>query len=245
MCTVSWLPGAGGYTLCFNRDERFTRSPALPPAPHTRDGMAFLAPLDGDFHGTWLAVNAAGVTVCLLNRYQVPGYQPPARPRSRGLLVLDLIAAGSVRELWRMLEGTDLGQTAPFTLAALEPATVPRVAVWDGATLAGGPRPAPGFLFTSSSVTEPEVAASREATFAAVTAPTPEDLVRLHRSHLPERGRRSVCMHRDDGETQCFSQVTVTEDRVTLLHVPDAPCRGVPLPPLSLERRALPCPATE
>lgn len=245
MCTVSWLPGAGGYTLCFNRDERFTRAPALPPAPHTRNGMAFLAPLDGDFGGTWLAVNAAGLTIGLLNRYRVAGYQPPAEPRSRGLLVLDLIAAGSVRELRQVLDGTDLRQTAPFVLAALEPAAPPWVAVWDGTALNGSTRPAPGFLLTSSSVTEPEVAASRQATFATVESPTAEDLVRLHRSHLPERGRRSICMHRDDAETQCFSQVTVTDDRVTLLHVPDAPCRGEPLPPLSLERRALPCPATE
>lgn len=70
MCTVTWLADpAGGYALWFNRDERRTRPPGLPPAAAAAGDMPYLAPIDAEAGGTWLAVNAAGVTVGLLNHY--------------------------------------------------------------------------------------------------------------------------------------------------------------------------------
>lgn len=245
MCTVSWLPAPGGYTLCFNRDERHTRGPALPPERRAASGRVFLAPFDSDHGGTWLAVNDGGLTLGLLNRYG-PGAVVTAGPaRSRGLVILELIAAADVAAALRALEHSDLRRTPPFLLVALEPDRPPRIAEWDGAALAMATHHAPGLLRTSSAVTEPEVAAARRAQFAAAAPGTAAELAALHRSHHPDRGKRSVCMHREDAETRSFSQVTVTPDRVTLLHVPDAPCRGLPLPPLTLDRRALPCPTPE
>lgn len=243
MCTVSWLPLADGYTLCFNRDERYSRAPAMPPTERMDRGVRYLAPLDGDFGGTWLAANEFGITLCLLNRYRIPGYEPPARPLSRGLLVLELAGSTSARDAVAALEDRPLDQVQPFSLVAVEPGQAVRVVAWDGQALCGLTHRSPGLILTSSSVTEPEVGAARRATFAALERTTPEALVEVHRSHLPERGRCSVCMHREDAETQSFSQVTVLADRITLLHVPDAPCRGMPLPPLALVRRSTPCPA--
>lgn len=245
MCTVSWLPAAGGYVLCFNRDERRTRGPALPPARRDAGGMPYLAPLDSDHGGSWLAVNAAGLTLGLLNRYHGAARPPQEPVRSRGLLLLDLIAQPGAAQVRAALDPAVLARTAPFTLVALEPGGVPQVSAWDGDTVRHTEAPTPGLACTSSAVTEPEVAEARRVLFREARPASGEALAALHRSHLPERGRRSVCMHRDDAETRSFSQVTVAPDRVTLLHVPDAPCRGTPLPPLDLERRALPCPVTE
>lgn len=242
MCTVSWLPGAGGYTLCFNRDERRTRAPEVPPAAREQAGMVFLAPLDGAFGGSWIAVNVAGLTLALLNRYRPSGRPVPSNARSRGLLVLDLIAERTALDALRALERADLSRTAPFSLVTLDPERPPRLTEWDGLTLATATGHAPGILHTSSSVTEPEVAAARRTVFESVLPRTPDELAAVHRSHLPERGRCSICMHRDDAETRSFSQVTVTAERVSLLHVPDAPCRGHPLPLLELARLPLPCP---
>jgi hypothetical protein len=243
MCTVSWLPLEDGYAVCFNRDERHSRAPALPPAPREGGGVRYLAPLDGDFGGTWLAANEFGVTLCLLNRYRVPGYEPPAHPLSRGLLVLELAGSTSAREALTVLEDRPLDRVQPFSLVALEPGQAARVVAWDGVVLTGLTHRCPGLILTSSSVTEPEVGAARRAAFKALEHVTPEGLTALHRSHLPTRGRCSVCMHREDAETRSFSQVTVGADRITLVHVPDAPCRGTPLPPLTLLRRAARCPA--
>jgi hypothetical protein len=242
MCTVSWLPHPLGYTLCFNRDERFTRAPALPPAAGEAGGVAYVAPSDGDFGGTWLASNAFGLSLGILNRYRVPAYVPPASPRSRGLLPLALIGHSTAMEAIAALRATDLRTVQPFTLVAVEPGGPARLAVWDGEAVEISSHSAPGLILTSSSVTEPEVAASRQALFAGLSEVTAESLARLHRSHLPDRGRRSVCMHRDDAETQSFSEVHVTADLVTFLHTPDAPCRGAALPAIALARRPLHCP---
>jgi len=241
MCTVSWLPGTDGYLLCFNRDERFTRAPALPPGLLVHDGVRVLAPRDGDAGGTWFAVNEFGLGLGLLNRYRVPGYQPPVEPRSRGLLVLDLVSARGQVEAVTRLDPKILARTQPFTLIAAEPGRPAAVAAWDGSELVVGHQAEPGMLRTSSSVTEPDVAASRRALFAAAAPYTPASLAALHRSHLPERGRRSVCMHREDAETQSYSEASVETGQVTLRHVPDAPCRGSALPLLTLSRRPLPC----
>jgi hypothetical protein len=242
MCTVSWLPGDDGYILFFNRDERLSRLPAEPPAARETSGVRYLSPLDGDFGGTWLAANEYGLTLGILNRYRVAGYEPPARPRSRGLVLLDLIAHSSARDAMAALEREDLGSVQPFTLIVVDPGQPTRLAAWDGHSLTAATHRSPGLLLTSSSVTEPEVAAARRTAFAAVEAVTEESLFALHRSHIPERGRRSVCMHRDDAETQSLTQVCVSRDSVRLAHIPDAPCRGAPLPPLTLARRAIPCP---
>ena len=54
MCTLSWIPGQDGYALCFNRDERRTRAAASPPGLLAREGVQFIAPLDGEAGGTWV-----------------------------------------------------------------------------------------------------------------------------------------------------------------------------------------------
>jgi hypothetical protein len=242
MCTVSWLPRADGYALCFNRDELLTRGPATPPAERQTLGVKYLAPLDGDSGGTWLAVNEFGLCLGVLNRYRLDRYTPPAKPVSRGLLVLELIAHRKANEVLTALEARDLTAFAPFSLTVVEPGQGARLACWDGATLGAATHRSPGLILTSSSVTEPEVAAARRAAFASLEPVTEQGLIELHRSHLPERGRCSVCMHRNGAETQSFGLVNVTAETIRLTHTPDAPCRGTALPPLALLRRPVSSP---
>ena len=109
-------------------------------------------------------------------------------------------------------------------------------------TLCAATHRSPGLILTSSSVTEPEVVATRRAAFDALEAVTEPALIGLHRSHLPERGRCSICMHREDAETQSFSLVNVAADVIRLTHTPEAPCRGTALHPLALLRRQVSCP---
>src|SRR5271166_4952326 len=98
MCTLSWIRDEDGYQLFFNRDEKLSRKSAMPPRQATRDGVRFLAPVDGDFGGSWIATNEIGVSVCLLNGTNLTGSSGgrPRKARSRGLLLLDLISSSSV-----------------------------------------------------------------------------------------------------------------------------------------------------
>src|SRR3954463_10191523 len=94
MCTVSWNVGHGGYDLFFNCDELNTRAPEVAPVVFRRSGVQFVAPTDGDHHGTWLLANEFGLTIRLLNDYAHAWRPSNAGARySRGHVVLVCAAA--------------------------------------------------------------------------------------------------------------------------------------------------------
>src|SRR5271166_4355031 len=119
MCTASWIFDDSGYRLFFNRDEKLTRKRAMPPGFAAQNGVRFLAPVDGDFGGTWIATNEFGVSVCLLNGANLTA--STGVKRSRGLLIPELISAPSVEAICGRVRGVDFALFAPFTIAALEP----------------------------------------------------------------------------------------------------------------------------
>src|SRR5207247_8144580 len=110
MCTVSWLHEPGGYQLLCNRDEKLTRAAALPPRIRERDGVRYVAPVDGDFGGAWIGSNEFGVSICLLT-----GVGEPHGYRSRGLLIPDLLSAMSSMEVSRRV--SRLGRSAVESVA--------------------------------------------------------------------------------------------------------------------------------
>ncbi len=248
MCTLSWAPAPDGYVLCFNRDERKTRRPELPPAITSREGVGVLAPTDGEAGGSWIGVNAHGLTLCLANRYGDPLEAPPADPVSRGLLLTSLFGSASRAQVGSRIETADLARYLPFTIVCAEPGSPLLLATWNGHRLARRNWTAAGLAVTSSGVDQAGAEASRRALFGSVGAKDPwfdaEHLTTLHRSHQPARGSLSICMHREDAETVSFSRVEVTSQRVSLFHLPAAPCRGGAGATLTLDRVPAPTPAS-
>jgi hypothetical protein len=227
MCTLSWIPGPGGYSLFFNRDEGRTRGSEAEATLREAEGVEFIAPLDTDQGGTWLATNEYGTTIGLLNRYGIP-FRGRADLLSRGRLVLTLVSSRSVAEARRRVHATNLTVFQPFTVVAAEPAGPLLLLGWDGQALEEREVEQAGIAATSSALTTQADRARRHAleTLAAGTPVTPELLEALHRSHLPERGPLSLCMHRDDAETRSFCRVTVGPDGIEFRHVPGPPCLG-------------------
>jgi uncharacterized protein with NRDE domain len=75
-----------------NREEFYARGGE---PPRLLDGpVRAVAGLDPTAGGTWFGVNEHGVVVALTNRIKS---QPPAQPRSRGLLVRDLLVCASAK----------------------------------------------------------------------------------------------------------------------------------------------------
>jgi hypothetical protein len=230
MCTVSWAPVAGGYSLHFNRDESRTRTPALPPAALEREGVRFLAPIDAEAGGTWIGTNQFGVTVSLLNRYHETPVEPDGPRTSRGLLVIDLLPATSALAVVARLGDRALGEFQPFTVCAVDRAGCVHLADWTGAELRAGSTNRPGMVRTSSGRDQAEAERLRAITLAGLVpdpvAITPGVLDRFHRSHLPERGPFSVCMHRLEAETRSLTTISVLEGAARLEYLPGAPCEG-------------------
>ncbi len=237
MCTVTWVRQADGYHLLCNRDEKRTRAAALSPRVEQRGGVRFIAPVDGDFGGTWIAANESGVSLCLLNGV---GGAPPAR-RSRGLLLHEMIPAKSASACTDALSQLDLSPFAPFTMVILEPERPAALAEWDGNRLALRPSADSCVPLTSSSYDPAGVRRVRLEEFRrrmAAGRPDPATLYWFHASHQKQRDAYSPCMHRADAETVSFSWVVVAASEVRFFYSPSAPCRWAPGEQQSLARAA-------
>ena len=236
MCTATWFFTEHGYELFFNRDELRARRRALPPTPFTAETHRALAPTDADAGGTWLAGNEQGLTVALLNRYQDSADPTTAdRRRSRGLLVRDLAASADADDLRRRLETMDLSLYAPFTLLVLTADTGRAVTChWDGRRLSAA-REAVAPL--ASSGHEPlTVPLNRRDLWSRIAKVDRDACLTFHRSHEPERGAQSPCMHRYDARTVSLTHVEVAADRVRMAYADGPPCTATLEPAAELDR---------
>ncbi len=209
MCTLTWrVAETGGYDLFFNRDERNTRAPERPPQRGCTDaGVGYVAPEDGDHHGTWIVLNAHGVTVCLLNYY--PRGLVEVGRKSRGQLPLACASCARADEVPSVLRGVELACFAPFHLVAVDAAGGAIHLRWDGRALHEAP--APEFL-TSSSFEPERVQTERAAQFARWPGRSSETLLSFHQQHHSETGAKSVCMQRADACTRSICAVRVRPD---------------------------------
>lgn len=236
MCTASWLIGADGYDLLFNRDELRTRPVALPPLRGERDGMRYLAPIDPLGGGTWIAANERGLCLFLLNRR--PDREPRAPQQSRGLIPLALIDATEIGEVGRRAEALGLDRYRPFTLGAIAPGGPPAVFAWTGEAFEAADARPP---LVSSSVGDESLFAERRATYPKEPLSL-RKLLAYQRGHGSGPSAASVCMHREDARTVSFSRVRVTGAQIRLGYAPDPPCERAPMRWLALPRQAAPSP---
>lgn len=91
----------------------------------------------------------------------------------------------------------------------------------------------------SSGFDEPGTQQTRSKTFSEAlrqaSAGSTDWLRRLHRSHGPECGPYSTCMHREDAATVSYTEVTVSRQMAKMRYAPGALCCTAPLPSLRLE----------
>jgi hypothetical protein len=206
----------------------------MTPRLAVRDGVGFLAPVDGDFGGTWIATNEFGVSVCLLNGTNLTrsGGCHPGKARSRGLLLLDLISSSSVAAVCERVREAELAAFAPLTLAVLETAKPAALVDWNGSQKTFVFQSVRCFMLTSSSFDTKEVRKRRREEFNhlmdSAASCDPKLLSAFHRSHSPARSAYSVCMHRPDAETVSFSRVRVSQAQTVFFYTPAAPCERVP-----------------
>jgi hypothetical protein len=233
MCTVAFVPTlGGGYLLGHNRDESRKRAIGIPPAVAVRDGVAAVFPRDPDGNGTWIVANDRGVTLCLLNAADPEGRWLGKTPRSRGLLLLDMLAIGSISSAreWLRDRAERLGELRAFhvVVAELAPGGA-RVArfrsskrAWEKAT---GPR-----VFASSSALPSEAERERVASWGRLLDSGElvdrATLATWLSSHEPERGPLSVCMHRDEAVTVSRTIVEATDHTVVMSYLDGSPCEA-------------------
>lgn len=240
MCTVTWLQQDDGYEVFCNRDELKTRKPALPPREKESNGVRYLAPVDADAGGSWIGVNEFGLTLCLVNHYPITHNEHKSPPSdvinlkeycSRGLLLTELLESFSPEAVATKLEHETIAQYRSFILLAFGLHAPPRMFVWDEKAMHSERIHANALPITSSSFKTAAVIAARQREyrekFSSTRNLSAEQLASFHRSHSPERGAYSICMHRADAETVSFTRVRLTMTEAELQYSPHAPCAGM------------------
>lgn len=113
MCTVTFMPKAGsGFILSSSRDEFPGRNIAGIVRREAKNGLVVF-PQDAWAGGTWIAADARGFVLCLLNgAFERHDRTPPYR-KSRGVMLLELMDAVEIPECFQdyNLEGIE-----PFTM---------------------------------------------------------------------------------------------------------------------------------
>ncbi|MDF0715619.1 NRDE family protein [Muricauda sp. 334s03] len=113
MCTVSFISSGGKRVITSNRDEHISRPLALRPQEETIGSVKVLFPKDPKAGGTWFALNEYGSVAVLLNGGFVNHVPKGNYARSRGLVLLDVVAS---EQPYDLLQEMQLLNIEPFTL---------------------------------------------------------------------------------------------------------------------------------
>jgi len=113
MCTVTFIPAGDTIFIAHSRDEKSLRAKAITPAAYRVNGYTLLFPRDTQAGGAWIAVNANGAAAVLLNGAFVKHAGGLSYRKSRGLVLLDIVASGDSLLSWQSI---DLENIEPFTV---------------------------------------------------------------------------------------------------------------------------------
>jgi hypothetical protein len=237
MCTVSFVPKHRGFYLAMNRDEKLTRSAAVPPEaircgkrraifPHERSG------------GTWIAANDAGICLALLNWHKIPG-EPAAVALSRGVVVARLASVSSLRDVAGRLSSIPLQNLRPFRLIVVDQSAKMLIECrWDLRQLRTW-RHAWHLQHWFSSGFDEATAETRRRLICREarnqkSRGTLRWLRRLHRSHRPRPSAFSICMHRSVAATVSYTEIVGQNERMIMRYKPGPPCASAPSSELKL-----------
>jgi hypothetical protein len=231
MCTVSFIPSSKGFVLVMNRDEQRTRTKGLAPDIHESGGLRALYPSEPS-GGTWIGLNEAGLTIALINWYSKP--QLTGAPAfSRGKIIPKLLTTGSASDAEPLLINLPLTQLDPFRIIMVSARTKSIDEFRsDARSLEKVSIPWKTHHWFSSGFDEPEIMRQRALTCSNEGNHSETDpltrIRNLHRSHSPEKGPYSICMHREDACTVSCTELIVEDRIATMAYQEGSPCEEYP-----------------
>jgi len=171
----------------------------MPPELYDHNNIRLLYPKDAKANGTWIACTQSGNAAVLLNGAFEKHVSIPPYRKSRGLVLLDIIAQLSPR---RYFIGMSLENIEPFTLVLLVSGNLFE-ARWDGEKKyfiqLDSAKP---YIWSSATLYSPAVAQQREQWFnewlTATNNPTGDAVVNFHRFAGNGDAANSVLMNRAD-----------------------------------------------
>jgi transport and Golgi organization protein 2 len=227
MCTISFLPKSRGFYLAMNRDEKRDRSTGLAPTVVKLEKHRAMFPREPT-GGTWISANDAGVCLALINWHRIKR-EPNNGIRSRGEVISKLAGISTSGEISAAIKKLPLRKLRPFRLVAIAPAESRLIEWrWNLNRLSKRKHFWKSRHWFSSGFDE----ATAEAERTRVCSTQPDESVKrdlkwlrhLHRSHEPERGPFSICMHRADAATVSYTEVAVNKRSIVMRYKDGPPC---------------------
>jgi hypothetical protein len=151
---------------------------------------------------------------------------------SRGQVVNAACTAKTPDSTVAALAQLPLGQINPFRLIGIFPATKEIVEWrWDLERLVRQKHQWQDQQWISSGFDEPVALQIRSRTFREAlkqkSAGSLGWLRRLHRSHAPQRGAFSTCMHRTDAITVSYTEIVLASRYATMRYLRGTPCQAL------------------
>ena len=221
MCTVSFIPSGDSYFFTSSRDEQTDRPPAALPDLFVINGNKILFPKDPEAGGSWIAVNEWGNAAVLLNG-AIKAHRPePHYRKSRGLVLLDLIASSSAVEAF---EESDLKGIEPFTVILFEDKNL-WSGKWDGKMKwlesLNSHKPQ---IWSSVTLYDPAAIRKRERWFNGWVAghvyPGTLDIIRFHQKGGEGDSRDGILMNRGHQLfTNSISSIRISPGAASFLYL--------------------------
>ncbi|WP_346236665.1 NRDE family protein [Niabella insulamsoli] len=208
MCTVTYIKHNKGVYLTSNRDESLNRPAASHPQWYSFSHGRILFPKDERAGGSWIGVHE-NQNICILLNGAANAHQPsPPYRRSRGLILLDILNAGTLPT--QQFEQIDLQEVEPFTLIILEKKSNLYQCRWDGRIKSRDIKNSDqNHIWSSSTLYKPEYRALRKNWFeqwlAANHAPDTAEILHFHTEGGKGDPEIDLRMHRPQHQMQTVS----------------------------------------
>ena len=220
MCTVSFIKSQGKVIITSNRDEQTSRPSAIAPKNYIVGGKNVVYPKDQKAGGTWYAVDERGTVLVLLNGASEKHIIRSPYRKSRGLVVLELIASLSPKEFWNDI---DLHNIEPFTMVLLLHDQLFQLQ-WDGSNKITQELDANEHHIWSSSTLYPkDVRTCRVNLFKSFLQQkkwiAEEDMYQFHRYTDDENQENGFVINRNNElKTLSITQSVIQMDKVSIIH---------------------------
>ncbi|MBP6100508.1 MAG: NRDE family protein [Flavobacterium sp.] len=218
MCTVSYIYCNGTSIITSNRDEKVVRPSALAPQEYEWKDKKIVYPKDPQAGGTWYVVSKEGTLIVLLNGAEEKHVAKEQYRKSRGLIVLDVIAADSPLTA---LEQIDLTDIEPFTLVVFQSGTLFQFR-WDEVEKAFTTLdPTQQYIWSSATLYPKEIRDQRSEWFrdfmASHVAIDPEKMVAFHTQTEAENTENGLVINRGDFlKTLSVTQTVFDEEGIQM-----------------------------
>ena len=221
MCTVTFLPlKDNGFIFTSSRDVGFQRAKAERPKNYFESGVELYYPKDGKAGGTWIGTSRNNRLICLLNGGFNNHKRKDDYPKSRGLIVKELLIAEHIDTACMQI---DLHNIEPFTLVVVHWEEKLRLVefVWDGELrhfkeLAPGP-----FIWSSATLYDEHMKKMRLEWFdkwLLSNEISPSGILDFHKNAGIGDPEVDVFMKREKVGTVSITQVSKIRNEINMLY---------------------------